>query len=99
MKVKGGIALGLTAAIAAVLVTTALARPSELTSASAASQCRSASFGIAAPLTGPAAFLGQEQLSWSQFAAANYNKQFGSNYKIVQGDTDAAWSPTRRSWA
>jgi branched-chain amino acid transport system substrate-binding protein len=95
MKVKGGIALGLAAAIAAVLVTTALARPSESTTASAASQCRSASFGIAAPLTGPAAFLGQEQLSWSQFAVSNYNKQFGSNYKIVQGDTQLSASLAR----
>jgi branched-chain amino acid transport system substrate-binding protein len=95
MKVKGGIALGLAAAVAAVLVTTALARPSEGTLADAASQCRSASFGIAAPLTGPAAFLGQEQLSWSQFAASNYNKQFGSNYKIVQGDTQLSASLAR----
>lgn len=95
MKLKGGIALGLAAAVAAVAVTAALARPSEGTVAAAASQCRSASFGIAAPLTGPAAFLGQEQLSWSQFAVANYNRQFGSNYKIVQGDTQLSASLAR----
>jgi branched-chain amino acid transport system substrate-binding protein len=95
MKLKGGIALGLAAAVGAVLVATALARPTEGTLASAASQCRSASFGIAAPLTGPAAFLGQEQLSWSQFAASNYNKQYGSKYKIVQGDTQLSASLAR----
>jgi branched-chain amino acid transport system substrate-binding protein len=94
MKVKGGIALGLAAVVGAVLVTAALARPSERTGLDA-TQCRSASFGIAAPLTGPAAFLGQEQLSWSQFAASNYNKQFGSNYKIVQGDTQLSASLAR----
>jgi branched-chain amino acid transport system substrate-binding protein len=95
MKLKGGIALGLAAVVGAVLVATALARPSERMVADAASQCRSASFGIAAPLTGPAAFLGQEQLSWSQFAARNYNRQFGSNYKIVQGDTQLSASLAR----
>jgi branched-chain amino acid transport system substrate-binding protein len=95
MKVKGGIALGLAAVVGVVVVTTALARPSEGTLASGASQCRSASFGIAAPLTGPAAFLGQEQLSWSQFAASQYNRQFGSNYKIVQGDTQLSASLAR----
>lgn len=95
MKLKGGIALGLAAIAAVVVVTTALARPSEGTVAVGASECRSASFGIAAPLTGPAAFLGQEQLSWSQFAVANYNRQFGSNYKIVQGDTQLSASLAR----
>jgi branched-chain amino acid transport system substrate-binding protein len=94
MKVKGGIALGLAAVVGAVVVTTALARPAERTTVDA-TQCRSASFGIAAPLTGPAAFLGQEQLSWSQFAASNYNKQYGSNYKIVQGDTQLSASLAR----
>ena len=58
-------------------------------------ECRSASFGISAPLTGPAAFIGQEQLSWVQFAAQQYNRQFGSNYKIVQGDTQLSASLAR----
>ena len=95
MKVKGGIALALVALVGVVLATTALARPSAGTVASAASACRSASLGIAAPLTGPAAFLGQEQLSWAQFAVRNYNRQNGSAYKLVQGDTQLSASLAR----
>lgn len=95
MKLKGGIAFGLAAAIGVVAVTSALARPSESLVASAAAQCRSASLGIAAPLTGPAAFIGQEQLSWAQFAIRNYNRQFGSSYKLIQGDTQLSASLSR----
>lgn len=88
-------ALGLVALVSATVAATAIARPSESMVADAATQCRSASFGIAAPLTGPAAFLGQEQLSWSQFAVSTYNRQFGSAYKIVQGDTQLSASLAR----
>ena len=95
MKWKGGIAFGLAATIGVVAVASALARPSESLKASAASTCRSASLGVSAPLTGPAAFIGQEQLSWVQFAAQQYNRQFGSNYKIVQGDTQLSASLAR----
>jgi branched-chain amino acid transport system substrate-binding protein len=95
MKLKGGIVFALAAATGAALAATASARPSESAAVEAASACRSASFGIAAPLTGPAAFLGQEQLSWSQFAVRNYNRQYGSAYKIVQGDTQLSASLAR----
>jgi branched-chain amino acid transport system substrate-binding protein len=95
MKWKGSLAFGLAAAASVVVATTALARPSETAGLAAASPCRSASFGIAAPLTGPAAFIGQEQLSWVQFAAQQYNRQFGSAYKIVQGDTQLSASLAR----
>jgi branched-chain amino acid transport system substrate-binding protein len=95
MKWKGGIAFVLVATVGVVVVTAALARPSETTRASAPSECRSASFGVSAPLTGPAAFIGQEQLSWVQFAAQQYNRQFGSDYKIVQGDTQLSASLAR----
>lgn len=95
MKLKGGIAFALAVAAGAILVTAASARPSETAATEAAFNCRGASLGIAAPLTGPAAFLGQEQLSWVQFAVSNYNKQYGSSYKIVQGDTQLSASLAR----
>ena len=95
MKWKGGIAFGLAATIGAVAVASALARPSESLEASAAADCRSSSLGIAAPMTGPAAFLGQEQLSWAQFAAAQFNAQFKTNFKIAQGDTQLSASLAR----
>ena len=94
MKWKGGIAFGLAATLG-VVVGSALARPSESQVASAAAECRSSSLGIAAPLTGPAAFLGQEQLSWAQFAAAQFNAQYKTNFKIAQGDTQLSASLAR----
>src|SRR5262245_66026839 len=95
MKWKGAIAFGLVATIGVVVATSALARPCEAPRSRPPSGCRSASFGIAAPLTGPAAFIGQEQLSWTLFAAQQYNRQFGSGYKIVQGDTQLSASLAR----
>ena len=95
MKLKGGIAFAVLVLTAFAVTTTALARPAGPASVSAAAQCRSASLGIAAPLTGPAAFIGQEQLSWAQFAIASYNRQYGSNYKLVQGDTQLSASLAR----
>src|SRR5687768_13613044 len=67
----------------------AVAKPESGTgvTALAAINCSGPSLGFAGPLTGPAAFLGQEQLSWSRFAASQYNRQFRTNFKIVQGDT------------
>lgn len=82
---RTGIALALVLVVAASVTAAAIAKPSS--PARAAADCRGASLGIASPLTGPAAFLGQEQLSWAQFAVASYNKQFGTAFKIVQGDT------------
>lgn len=93
---RATIALGLAALVAAVMVTAALARSDGQASAQvSAADCRGASIGVAAPLTGPAAFLGQEQLSWAQFAAANFNKQFKTAFKIVQGDTQLSASLAR----
>ena len=57
--------------------------------------CSGPSLGFAGPLTGPAAFLGQEQVSWSRFAAQQYNRQFQTNFKIVQGDTQLSASLAR----
>jgi branched-chain amino acid transport system substrate-binding protein len=88
MKVKGGIALALALLVGAVAAATAIAKTSGSTAtAAAAADCRGASLGIMAPLTGPAAFLGQEQLSWSQFAVQNYNRAHKTSFKIVQGDS------------
>jgi branched-chain amino acid transport system substrate-binding protein len=92
---KTAIALGLGLIVAAVTAVTAVARPAATAAPSATIDCRAASLGIAAPLTGPAAFLGQEQLSWAQFAVVNYNKQFKTNFKIAQGDTQLSASLAR----
>ena len=89
--------LGLASLTAATLAATAIARPAEATAPAAfdAVSCSTASLGFAGPLTGPAAFLGQEQLSWSKFAAVQYNKQNKTTFKIVQGDTQLSASLAR----
>jgi branched-chain amino acid transport system substrate-binding protein len=43
--------------------------------------------GVAAPITGPAASLGSQQLGWAQFYVTSWNKSHKTKYKIVQGDT------------
>src|SRR6185503_17155023 len=48
--------------------------------------------GIMAPITGPAASIGQEQLNFGKLAVEDFNKANGTNYELVEGDTqlDAA---------
>jgi branched-chain amino acid transport system substrate-binding protein len=90
-------ALALVGLVAAVVAATAIARPAKATSptASDAINCRGASLGFAGPLTGPAAFLGQEQISWSKFAAVQFNRQNKTSFKVVQGDTQLSASLAR----
>ncbi len=91
------IALGVAFLVAATIAATAIARPAESAGPTAAEaiNCRGASLGFAGPLTGPAAFLGQEQISWSRFAALQFNRQFKTSFKIVQGDTQLSASLAR----
>ena len=90
-------ALSLALLVAAAVAATAVARPAATTGADAseAINCRAASVGFAGPLTGPAAFLGQEQLSWSRFAVQQFNNQFKTRFKMVQGDTQLSASLAR----
>jgi branched-chain amino acid transport system substrate-binding protein len=46
--------------------------------------------GVAAPITGPASFIGQQQLRWVKFFVKRWNAQKANKHKrikIVQGDT------------
>ena len=43
--------------------------------------------GIAAPITGPAASLGQQQLSWSRYFVTRWNRFHRLKINLVQGDT------------
>jgi len=81
-------------ASAAALVVVA-ATSSAIAAPAGASDCLSKSIGVAAPLTGPAGFLGQEQLSWSKYAVVAYNNQFGTSFKLVEGDTQLSASLAR----
>ena len=94
---KKAIVLATVAGVAAAAAAAAVARPTASAAPLAAAQasCTSPSLGIAAPLTGPAAFLGQEQLSWSRYAMAIYNRRFKTKFRIVQGDTQLSASLAR----
>jgi branched-chain amino acid transport system substrate-binding protein len=89
--------LGLVILVAASVAATAIARPAATAGPASAEaiNCRGASLGFAGPLTGPAAFLGQEQLSWSRFAVVQFNRQFKTSFKLVQGDTQLSASLSR----
>ena len=71
------------------IVASAIARPSGATGAAAATVAcgKTRSIGIATPITGPAASLGQQQLGWAQFYVTTWNKTHKTKYKLVQGDT------------
>jgi len=43
--------------------------------------------GILAPITGPAASIGQEQLNFGKLAVEDFNKANGTKYELVEGDT------------
>ena len=91
---KKVIALGFALVVAVVFAATAIARPAAPAGAAAFS-CTGPTIGIAAPLTGPAAVIGQEQLSWLQYAIANFNKRYGLSVTLKQGDTQLSASLSR----
>lgn len=72
------------AAVATALaaVSAATARPT----AKPPATCNGLAFGIMGPLTGAAAVLGQEQLSWARFALKQFNAQHHVNFRMVEGD-------------
>lgn len=87
MTKRRGVLVLAIAVAAAVAAATLGGRASTASAAPAGAECDTAKIGILAPLTGPAAFLGQEQLSWVQFAISKFNGDYGTHYGVVQGDS------------
>jgi branched-chain amino acid transport system substrate-binding protein len=99
MKGKAGIALLLAAAGAAFAVAASSAATDAARGPQAAaapdrtvitcSRSRALSIGLAAPITGAAASLGQQQRSWARFLVTRWNATHRRGYKIrlVEGDT------------
>ncbi len=58
----------------------------QASTAGSSSKCAT-SIGIQAPLTGPVAVLGQEQLAFAKLAIQMDNQANGTNITLVQGDT------------
>ena len=78
----------LVAAVATTAVATKARAGSERTAASTSLNCSGPlKIAIVTPLTGGAAFLGQEQLTWAKLAVATFNKQLGLKVQLLQGDT------------
>jgi len=86
--------VGVTAVVSLAVVATAVARPDARSAAAAvssasASTCKSGvTIGMLAPITGPAASIGGDQLHWAQFYFSQWNKVKGHvKIKLLQGDT------------
>jgi branched-chain amino acid transport system substrate-binding protein len=84
---KGLIAAVVAVVASAMVVTAAVAKTSTPAASSQVAECTNVSIGFLGPLTGPAGFLGQEQLSWLKFGAQKYNKARGTKFSLVEGDT------------
>ncbi len=78
-------ALALAAALAVAASATGTARHAAQRSAS----CGTVTIGMLAPITGPAASIGSDQLHWAQFYVSQWNKKASAPFKLklVQGDT------------
>jgi branched-chain amino acid transport system substrate-binding protein len=92
---KGLIATAIAVFAFAIAGTSAVADTSGTASAQQLARCTNVSLGVLAPLTGPAAFLGQEQLSWSRFAVSQYNRANRTRFKVVLGDSQLSASLAR----
>jgi branched-chain amino acid transport system substrate-binding protein len=73
---------------ALALVAAAVAQPTSPAAATATSCSRGVSIGMLAPITGPAASIGGDQLHWAQYYFTQWNKAKSHvKIKLVQGDT------------
>ena len=85
---KKGISLLLALVATAVVAASAQANRQAAVSATSAVSCKSTfTLPFVTPLTGGAAFLGQEQMSWASYAVKTLAKSYGLKIKLVGGDT------------
>jgi branched-chain amino acid transport system substrate-binding protein len=96
MKGRTGVSAALLALLAALaIVAAAFAAPqpaaspqASATSDAAQIRCgRTRTIGVAAPITGPAASIGVQQLKWARFFVTRYNRTHRNKLRVVQGDT------------
>lgn len=83
-------ALASAAAIVAVFAGTGSAGQAVSPPANLSPACKNPTVGILAPITGPAASIGREQLNWAKYAVANFNaadENQGIKVRALQGDT------------
>ena len=93
MKRRGSIVLALAVLIAAALASTAGAG-SDSAAASQAVSCKSTlKLAFVTPVTGGAAFLGNEQVSWARYAVKTLAPKLGLKVRLVVGDTPVEQGP------
>ncbi|HVV59267.1 MAG TPA: branched-chain amino acid ABC transporter substrate-binding protein [Gaiellaceae bacterium] len=84
---KKFIGLAFAVAVASVAAGTASGGHRTTAAATSVSCSKTLKIAIVTPLTGGAAFLGQEQLSWAKLAINQLAPQLGLKIQLLQGDT------------
>jgi branched-chain amino acid transport system substrate-binding protein len=92
---RGLVAAALAVLVAAAVASAAVAKPAS-EAASQQAGCTDVSLGFLGPLTGPAAFIGNEQLSWLRFAIQKYNAANNTQFDVALGDTELKAPVARR---
>ena len=92
---KGLIAAAIAVFAFAVVGSGALAKSEAAASPAQVAACTNVSLGLNTVLTGAAAFLGQEQLSWTRFAVSKYNARRGRGSR--SSPTTRSSTPRRRA--
>src|SRR5262245_36051934 len=93
---KRAMVLALAVLVGAAVTAAALAKPTAKASATAtqATNCSSTmKIAFITPLTGGAAFLGNEQLSWAKYAIKTLPSKMGLKVKLIAGDTPVEQGP------
>ena len=89
---KGFLVAALVAALAAIAATVGNASPRSQAAPAVTDHTlitcgATRTIGFAAPITGPAASLGQQMLRWGQFYVTRYNRAHPKKIRLVVGDT------------
>jgi branched-chain amino acid transport system substrate-binding protein len=95
MRRRTGVVVGLLVALAAVVAlaaTTATAKTKHAAAPASADtalvKCgKTRTIGFMAPVTGPAASIGSDQVDWAKFYVATYNRSHKTKMKLVTEDT------------
>jgi branched-chain amino acid transport system substrate-binding protein len=84
-------ALALVVGLAAVAVASATSHRS----AKAAASCGTFTIGMSAPITGPAASIGSDQLHWAEFYVSQWNKKKNAPFKLNLKQFDDQLDPSK----
>jgi branched-chain amino acid transport system substrate-binding protein len=92
--IAGAAAISAIAAVTLGAVPAVAASTSSSSAAAGLSCSKTLKIAIVTPLTGAAAFLGQEQLSWAKYAVKTLAPSMGLKIQLLQGDTPVEQGPS-----